>query len=243
MNEKIPLTEKYRPTTFQDLVLPPQHNLGAAVRFIAQPSRSRWMITGKSGLGKSSLAEIMAKACAHPLATEHLVGPDLDSNKVRELSIASQTRPMFGQFYCYVCDEADAIPDGGQVRLLSALEKQDYAIWIFTSNEDAEDWEPRFLSRFTHLAFSNQKLAEPATEWICRIASLEGLILDHDAGEKIIRASKNNLRGALQHLEAMLGQQLDLLHPMMPGFIMAIPGALPVINVPMSEAKTTMPAA
>jgi hypothetical protein len=42
---RIPLTEKYRPETFQDLVLPPQHSLGAAVRFIAHPSRSRWMIT------------------------------------------------------------------------------------------------------------------------------------------------------------------------------------------------------
>jgi replication-associated recombination protein RarA len=239
MNEKIPLTEKYRPKTFQDLVLPPQHSLGAAVRFIAQPSRSRWMLTGKSGLGKSSLADIMARACAHSLSTEHLVGPDLDSHKVRELSIASRTRPLFGQFYCYVCDEADAITEGGQVRLLSALEQEDFAIWIFTSNESAENWEPRFLSRFTHLEFSNQKLAEPATEWICRIASLEGFLLDHAAGEKIIRASKNNFRGALQRLEAMLGQQLDRLHPMMPGFAIPGPGALPMLNVLRPKAEIT----
>jgi replication-associated recombination protein RarA len=232
--EPIPLTDKYRPQTFGDLVLPTNHGLGAAVRFIANPSRSRWMIVGKSGLGKSSLAEIMARACADPLCTEHLVGPDLDSHKVRELSNTSRNRPLFGRFYCYVCHEADAIPAQGQVRLLNALEQPDFAIWIFTSNEEVEDWEPRFLSRFTLLEFSNQKLAEPAIHWLCRIAALEGLHLNRDTSEKIIRASKNNLRTALQRLEGLLGEQPAL----MLNFVLPVPDVLPVPGAPDLEMPT-----
>jgi replication-associated recombination protein RarA len=231
--EKIPLTEKYRPQAFQDLVLPSPHGLGAAVRFIDNPSRSRWMLVGKSGLGKTSLAEIMARACADPMCTEHFVGPDLDSTQVSKIVSATRTSPLFGRFYCYVCHEADAIPPGGQVRLLSALEDPAPAIWIFTSNEEAENWEPRFLSRFTVLQFSNQGLADPATRWLCRISILEGMELSYAEGEKIIRASKNNLRGALQRLEVILGDYHDSRRIILPAVATLIPVNLPLLSAPI----------
>lgn len=224
MNEKIPLTEKYRPQCFDDLVLPTNHGLGAAVKFLAKPYRSRWLLTGKSGLGKTSLADIMARTCADPNCITRIVGPDLDSATVRDLVSQSLTRSLYGKWYAYVCNEADSIPPLAQVRLLSALEEPSFAIWIFTSNEEAENWEPRFLSRFTHLEFTNQGLAEPAITWLCRIAALEGLPLTTEAGEKIIRASKNNLRAALQRLEALLGDQPDK-------FTSLTPAPLPVSNL------------
>jgi hypothetical protein len=132
-----------------------------------------------------------------------------------------------------VCHEADAIPPGGQVRLLSALEDTAPAIWIFTSNEEAENWEPRFLSRFTVLQFSNQGLADPATRWLCRISILEGMELSYAEGEKIIRASKNNLRGALQRLEVILGDYHDSRRIILPAVATLIPVNLPLLSAPI----------
>jgi DNA polymerase III delta prime subunit len=134
-------------------------------------------------------------------------------------------------------DEADSIPNGGQVRLLSALEQSSFGIWIFTSNEEVESWEPRFLSRFTVLQFSNQRLAEPAARWLRNIAIKEGLNLAPDEAEKIIRASKNNLRAALQRMEALLG---DRQTPMMHDLGEIVQGSLPIITAPMTK-KTPAP--
>lgn len=200
------------------------------------------MLIGKSGLGKTSLARLMAEACSHPMSTQHLVGPDLDSYRAKELADACRTRPLWGQFYCYIIDEADSIPKGGQVRLLSALEDENsHAIWICTSNEEAETWEPRFLSRFTVLQFTNQRILVPATKWLLRIAALERLSLNAEEAEGIIRKSKNNLRGALQRLELMLADQEVGLLPALPEFIKPVPPVLPIVNLSPLELPTTTP--
>jgi DNA polymerase III gamma/tau subunit len=230
---RIPLTEKYRPQTFLDLVLPSAHGLAPAIQFLCSPARGRFMLIGKSGLGKTSLARIMASVCSHPLSTQHLVGPDVDSHKAKELTDTCRTRPLWGRYHCYIIDEADAIPKGGQIRLLSALEDTTLnAVWICTSNEDAESWESRFLSRFTVMHFTNQRIAEPATKWLLRIAGLEGLPLNADEAERIIRNAKNNLRDALQRLDFMLAERE----------IVQLP-ALSVVDLPLLNPQSPRPVA
>jgi replication-associated recombination protein RarA len=199
----IPFTQKYRPRSIDQLVLPPNHGLEAAFKFIADPFDSAWFLRGKSGLGKSSLAEIMAAACAHPLCIRRLVGPDLDSGTVADIASKAGIGSVFSTRYCFIVEEADGLPPKGQKRLLDLLEHYSGSVWIFTSNEELSDIEPRFLSRCIVLSFTNQGIAEPAMKWITKIAGLERLQLDPGEAETMIRKAKNNLRAALQALQVL----------------------------------------
>jgi replication-associated recombination protein RarA len=196
------LISKYRPTNLTEMVLPWQHGLTKALDFLSNPYPEAFLFYGCAGLGKTSLARIMAHAAAgDPFSVRYLSGPDLDSNTVRDIAAASYHPPLFGKYYAYVVDEADQTPRGGQIRLFSLLENLGHTVWIFTSNESMEEFEPRFVSRVKPLLFSKQGIMEPATEWLLSIAQKEGISLSKTGAANLIRESNNNLRMALQALE------------------------------------------
>ncbi len=198
------LTKKYRPRSVSDMVLPLNHSLTPILNFLNHPYSSAWLLVGKSGLGKSSLAEIISRLCSDPSHVRSYVGSDLDSNRVRDIESSIRHRPLFGKFHFFICDEADQITPGGQIRLLRLLENSENCIWIFTSNESPQSFETRFLSRVKCINFTAQGLLTPASKWLSGIAKLEGLDLPTDEAAKILRATNNNLRNALQQLELRL---------------------------------------
>ena len=193
---------KYRPTNLNEMVLPWQHGLTKALDFVTNPYPEAFLFHGAPGLGKTSLARIMAQSAAgDPFSVRYLSGPDLDSNTVRDIAAASYHPPLFGKYHAFVVDEADEIPRGGQIRLLSLLENLGHTVWIFTSNESIEEFEPRFISRVKPLLFSKQGMMEPATDWLLSIARKECISLSKHSAANLIRESNNNLRSALQALE------------------------------------------
>ncbi len=195
------LAKKYRPRHISEMVLPACHELNPAFRFLRAPYPSEWLFTGKSGIGKSTLAEIMAQTCANENHVHRLVGSDLDSNRVKDIEASVRHSPLFGGFHFFRVDEADTITSGGQVRLLTLLESAQNCIWVFTSNEGTDHFESRFLSRVHHINFSTHGLLESAVPWLIEIADREGIDLSPDEATKIIRATKNNLRSALREIE------------------------------------------
>jgi DNA polymerase III delta subunit len=207
-NPNEPFISKYRPSHVSDLVLPWQHGLNKALDFVANPYPEVFLFHGPSGLGKTSLARIMAHAAAgDPFSVRYFMGSDLDSNMVRDVAAASFHPPLFGKLHAFVVDEADAIPRGGQIRLLGLLENPGPSVWVFTSNEGLDDFEPRFVSRVKALHFSSQGIFDPATEWLMTIAKKESVVLSKATAQRLIRESKNNLRAALQALELMKADQ------------------------------------
>ncbi len=201
---KLSLSRKYRPQSISELVLPAQHSLKPVLAFMNNPYPSEWLFTGKSGLGKSSAAEIIAASCSDPSHVRHLVGSDLDALRVKDLEQTVRHRPLFGGFHAFVVNEADEITSGGQVRLLNLLESSAQSVWIFTSNLKTSSFDARFLSRVRHISFSAHGILVPASHWLADIAFKEGLPLTVDEAAKIIRGVQNNLRNALQELELRL---------------------------------------
>jgi replication-associated recombination protein RarA len=200
---------KHRPTNLAQLVLPWQHGLNSALDFVANPHPEAYLFYGPPGLGKTSLARIIAHAAAgDPFSVRYFMGPDLDSNTVRDIAAASFHPPLFGKLHAFVVDEADSIPRGGQIRLLGMLENPGPTVWVFTSNEGLDDFEPRFVSRVKALHFSTQGMFDPATKWLLTIAKEEGVALSKATAQRLIRECKNNLRAALQALELMKADQV-----------------------------------
>jgi len=203
------LNRKYRPRKIGDLILPVKHGLKPVFQLLKAPYPSEWLFTGKSGLGKTSLAEILAQEFADTNHIRRFVGSDLDANRVKEIETSVLHRPLYGRFHFFHVDEADEITHGGQVRLLKALEVAENCIWVFTSNEGTEGFESRFLSRVRHVNFTSQGILEPAAVWLANIAKREEFNLSLDEATKIVRTTKNNLRTSLQELELRI---LDAQH-------------------------------
>jgi replication-associated recombination protein RarA len=197
------LIDKYRPSSVEELVLPTAHSIAAALSFTRMPRPSGWLLHGKSGLGKSSLADIMAAAASDPFHTSRYLGPDVDIATVRQMDITCATRPMLGGFHTMIIDEADAIPPVAQVRLLGMLDRIGYGCVIFTSNDELDDFDARFLSRLQCQLFTSQGLLGPASIWLMEIARKEEIPLKISDAERLVRNEKNNLRGALQALDAI----------------------------------------
>jgi replication-associated recombination protein RarA len=213
------LVDKYRPSRVQDLVLPAKHNLHKVIEWCQDPYPSAWLFHGPSGLGKTSLARIMASiASPSEFGRQSYVGPDLDGNKVRHLAPTLTQRPVFGGMHAILINEADAIPEVGQIRLLDLLEShpKTTALIVATANADLDHYESRLTSRFQCVHWTKEGLLTPATDWLLRIADCESIALTRKAAERMVVDSRTNLRAALQALDSYaarlrVGPQLPVL--------------------------------
>ena len=205
------LIDKYRPQAVKDLVLPTQHSISAALNFCRNPYPSAWLLHGKPGLGKTSLATIMGQiASESPLALQTFSGPDVNIELVRDLAASFTSGCLFGRYHTVVINECDSMPAAAQIRFLDILDrlKQCKTVVICTSNDDLASFEERFLSRVRPQLFTSQGLANPARDWLQRVADQEGIPLTAAQAARIVKLSKNNLRAALQGLEVHSMDQL-----------------------------------
>ncbi len=204
------LTEKYRPAQVADLVLPDQHGVAAALKFCEAPYPSSWLLHGRSGMGKSSLAEIMAKlASKHPFATQIFSGPDVTIDVVRSMVTTFTHRPLYGDLHSVIINESDEMPRIAQVRLLEVLErlKEYQAVFILTSNENLTNFEDRLLARVKPQSFTTQGIRPKAAAWLMKIAALEGIAITPARARRLVKLAKNSLRKALQDLEVFAAEQ------------------------------------
>ena len=196
------LCDRYRPANLSAIV----GNAGAMRTlhaFASRPFPSAWLLEGPSGIGKTSAALAVAGALASGPDLLHMIGPDVTADSLRAvwdtLRLASW-KP--GGWRVLVIDEADGMTRTAQVLALRFLESiPPRAIVILTSNEGADSWEPRFLSRVKRLHFTAQGMAAAGASRLVAVARAEGFPLDDKRAVTMMREAGNNLRGALQSLE------------------------------------------
>ncbi len=207
-----PLYQKYRPSRLADVL-----GQARAVRRIegvvkrGLGGRCIW-ISGKSGIGKTTIAWILARMVADNPWIYRADADALTAERLRDIEHEIWTYgggSKSGKVYIF--DEAHGLSKLAVRRLLVLTEPlPDHVTMIFTTSQEGEnqlfenciDASP-LLSRCTVLSLTNQGLARAVAPRLKEIAALEGLDGQPvGAYVKLMAACHNNVRAALQEIEA-----------------------------------------
>jgi len=210
------LYEKHRPRTWDEYVGQDKAR-DLARRMIERPGFDRgafWIDAGgdnNSGVGKTTLALLMANQLADDFFIALADGAAVDKSYVRDMDRSAQLT-TWGEkrFRVYIVNEAHAITSGAVDALLTFLERlPKHCVVIFTTTRQPDeglfgsDTGP-FASRCIPIRLTNQGLAKAFAERALGKARAEGL----DGGKvledvvKLVQRCKNNLRATFQQIEA-----------------------------------------
>lgn len=206
------LAEQYRPHVWADVA--GQEKIVAkidALRARGLGGRAYW-ITGQSGTGKTTVARLLAAELADEISVEEIDAEGLQAGRVRDLERESACYSIGEKRgRVYIVNEAHGLRRDTLRQLLVTLERiPGHVAWVFTTTTDGQDSlfegcddASPMLSRCVELRLSRQGLAQPFAERAAMIAQREGLdgrpIAEY---VKLMQGCKNNLRMALQKIEA-----------------------------------------
>jgi replication-associated recombination protein RarA len=206
-----PLYEQHRPKDFSQVVGQDKAMKRLAImRQRGLVGRVFW-ITGKSGVGKTTIARLIAAEATIPYAIQEIDAQDLSRDRVREFQRDCAMKPLGGNCHCFIINEAHGLSSKVVSNLQTVLEDdnvQRNSTWVFTTTLKGQarlfdtkfDALP-FLSRAfkIELTCSHLDFAIRARE-VAQAEGLDGRPLDDYL--KLVRDHGGNLRAVLNAIES-----------------------------------------
>ncbi|MDR2874657.1 MAG: DNA polymerase III subunit gamma/tau [Methylobacillus sp.] len=224
------LARKWRPKTFQELV-GQEHVVRALTNALEQQRlHHAYLFTGTRGVGKTTLARILAKALncetgitATPCGvcsacTEidggrfvDLIELDAASNtqvdNMRELLESALYAPTSGRFKVYIIDEVHMLSKSAFNAMLKTLEEPPAHVKFILATTDPQKIPVTVLSRC--LQFTLRQMPVPAiTEHLHAVLQKEAISADAPALHLIARAAAGSMRDALSLLDQAIAYGL-----------------------------------
>ena len=217
------LARKWRPRRFEELV-GQEHVVRALTNALRQNRlHHAWLLTGTRGVGKTTLARIMAKAlncetgitatpcgvcsaCTEIDAGRFVDLLELDAasntqvDNMRELLERALYAPTSGRFKVYIIDEVHMLSRSAFSAMLKTLEEPPAHVKFILATTDPQKVPVTVLSRC--LQFNLKQI--PAPEIHARLAQIleaEGVAFEPGALNLIARAAQGSLRDGLSLLD------------------------------------------
>ena len=206
------LYEQHRPKTL-DAVLGQDKAVKVVKRLLQNSAGGRcFWISGASGIGKTTLARIIASSIADQLyVTEFDSADQLSVKEIEKIESEMSYFAFGGRGKCWIINEAHSLRATTIRRLLGLLERiPGHVCFIFTTTkigesklfDDQIDASP-LLSRCIKIELTNQGLAKVFAKHCRNIATAENL--NGKPLESYVRLAqncKNNCRAMLQEIES-----------------------------------------
>jgi DNA polymerase-3 subunit gamma/tau len=220
------IARRYRPVGFEDLI--GQEHVANALKNAVSSGRiaHAYLFTGVRGVGKTSVARIMARALncvkgptAEPCGTCEIckaitAGEDVDvleidgaSNRgidrIREIRANVQYLPSRARFKIYIIDEVHMLTEEAFNALLKTLEEPPPHVKFFFATTDPQEIPITILSRCQR--FNLDGIAQDKIlEHLKRIVTKEKMKADEDALRLIARRASGSMRDAQSLLDQLL---------------------------------------
>src|SRR5688572_99165 len=223
------LARKYRSSTFDEVI--GQDHVAQTLKRAIESGRiaHAFLFCGTRGVGKTSMARILAKAlncqssdeptttpCGKCAACQGITrGEDMD---VIEIDAASNTqvdktrseiienvqfRPAYSRFKVFIIDEAHMLSKASFNALLKTLEEPPEHVKFILATTEAEKILPTILSRCQRYDFRNIPTREIAAH-LKDICKKEKIKAEDDALLLVARAGAGSMRDALSLLDRLL---------------------------------------
>jgi replication-associated recombination protein RarA len=203
------LCEQYRPKTWAEVI--GQEKIVAKIdtlRARGLSGRGYW-INGPSGMGKTTIARLIAQEVADDWQTEEIDSHTLTPKTIDDIERDCSMRP-FGKGRCLIVNEAHGLNKASVRRLLTFFDRlRPWVTIIFTTTtegqqtfEELDDGGP-LLSRCTKLQLAKQGVAPQLAARAREIATAEGLNGQPESKYlKLVQDERMNMRAVLQRIEA-----------------------------------------
>jgi len=222
------LARKYRSRTFEEVI--GQEPIATTLVNAIKTGRIHhgYLFTGSRGVGKTSMARILAKALNCLKAEEPTVSPccaceaclaiaegqDIDvieidaaSNtgvdNIRELRSNTAYRPARSRFKVYIIDEVHMLSTGAFNALLKTLEEPPEHVKFILATTEVQKVPPTIQSRCQRFNFRNIP-PEAIARRLAEIAAAEGAQAEEAALRRVARLAGGSMRDALSILDQLL---------------------------------------
>jgi DNA polymerase-3 subunit gamma/tau len=227
------LARKWRPKQFEDVV--GQDHVTRTLRHAIESNRvaHAYLFVGPRGIGKTTLARILAKALSCEqgptvtpcdrcdLCREVAAGNSFDvleidgaSNngvdQVRDLREQAQFVPARGRFKIFIIDEVHMLSAGAFNALLKILEEPPPHVKFIFATTEGDKLLPTIVSRCQR--FDLRRISTPLiVERLRRICDTEKIAIGDDALLAVARGAEGGMRDALSALDQLISFKGDTL--------------------------------